>query len=88
MKTSAPLVYHQSSDEDVLTVIYCLIDTIVRSLNTRRLKPKGTAGRKAKLTESELVTLAIFRFHLGFPTLKHTYLPIIQIPEYHFVIRV
>jgi hypothetical protein len=73
MKTSAPLVYHHSCDEDVLIALYVLIDTIVTNFNRKRLKRSGAVGRKATLTEAELITLAIFRFHLGFLTLKHTY---------------
>lgn len=74
MNTSAQIFYHsKSSDEELLTVIYVLVDTILTQLRDKRLKSERRSGRKPALTESELITLAIFRFHLGFSTLKHTY---------------
>jgi hypothetical protein len=72
MNTSAPIFYHPS-DEEFLTTIYVLVDTILTFLNGKRLNSERKAGRKPTLTESELITLAIFRFHLGFLDLKHTY---------------
>jgi hypothetical protein len=74
MNTSAQLFYHsKSSDEELLTVIYVLVDTILTHFREKRLTGERIPGRKPALTESELVTLAIFRFHLGFSDLKHTY---------------
>ncbi len=72
MNTSAPLVYH-SSDEELLTTIYVLVDTVLLRLKEQRIGSGRKTGRRPALTESELITLAIFRFHLGFSDLKHTH---------------
>jgi len=66
--TSAPIVY-QENEQDKLLVLFLFVDMILSLLPT-----KTHTGRHADLTDTELVTLALWRFHSGFHDWKHAYL--------------
>lgn len=64
---SAPIVY-QNSEIDSLLLLFLFVDRILSVL------PKEEhPGPKGSLNDTELITLALFRFHLGFKDWKHTY---------------
>jgi len=69
--TSAPIVY-QNNEQDRLLHLFIFVDEALKMIPSKK-KQKRT-GRRARLTEAELITLALWRFHLKFHDWKHAYL--------------
>lgn len=67
--SSAPIVY-QKSEQDLLLILFLFVDTLIRMIPIKKKNKPGPAGN---LTDSEFITLAIWRFHLGFYDWKHAY---------------
>lgn len=67
--TSAPIVY-QETEADRLLHLFMFVDRMLTICPFTKTHP----GPLADLTDAELVTLALWRFHTGFSDWKHAYL--------------
>lgn len=70
---SAPIVYQnvQQEEQDLLLTLFLFVDTLLSMIPRKKKKTPGPAGN---LTDSELITLALWRFHFRFKDWKHAYL--------------
>lgn len=68
---SSALTVYQINEQERLLHLFIFVDWI---LNMCPFSKKQKVGRKADLTDVELITLALWRFYLGFSDWKHAYL--------------
>lgn len=73
---SAPIVYQtfkqeeQEKEQDRLLILFLFVDTLLSMIPRKK---KGAPGPAGNLTDTELVTLALWRFHMKFKDWKHAY---------------
>lgn len=67
---SSALIVYQKTEQDLLLMLFLFVDTLCNMIPRKKKNKPGPAGN---LSDSELVTLALWRFHLGFSDWKHAY---------------